>query len=114
MGLGVSLSLFVAMRALEAKVSESCSTGCSFSASLGGTADVADADAEGAGANGFAEGLLPVEKGFAVEDPGLEKGFAFWLPLGGCTPNNDSPMLVCLGLVSSAGGGDACSDGCLF
>ena len=95
----------VAMRAFSAKVAERSAAGWVFSASWAG--------AEGVVANGFEAGLVPVENGFAAAEPGAEKGLAFWLVLEGCTPKRDSPMLVCLGLGSSAGGG-ACSDDCFF
>ena len=95
----------VAMRAFSAKVWASSST---FSTAFAGM----DWD-WGAGAKGFAAGLLlDVEKGFAAAaepEPGDEKGLAFWLVWEGFTPKRDSPMLVCLGLGSSAGCG-ACSD----
>lgn len=64
-------------------------------------------------AKGLAAGLELVEKGLAAAEPGAENGLAFWLALEGCTPKSDSPMLVCLGLGSSASGG-ACSDDCFF
>jgi hypothetical protein len=92
------------MRAFSAKVFVRSET---VSATFAGT------DWEGpevvAGAKGFAAGLLDVEKGFEGAELGAEKGFAFWLLCEGFTPNSDSPMLVCLGLGSSAGG-DACSE----
>jgi hypothetical protein len=89
------------MRALSAKIWASASTGLSFSASFSGM----DGEEEAADAKGFAAGLLFVENGFEAAEPGDEKGLAFWLLLEGCTPKSDSPMLDCLGLVSSAGGG---------
>lgn len=59
------------MRAFSAKVLVRSST---FSAAFAGTDWVA-----GAGAKGFAAGLLDVEKGFAATaELGDEKGLAFW------------------------------------
>ena len=57
------------MRALSAKV---CASSSTFSTAFAG-ADL------GAGAKGFAAGLLVVEKGFAAAEPGDENGLAFWL-----------------------------------
>lgn len=97
-----------AMRAFSAKVCESSSAGSIFSASFGGGCAVeGEEEEEEASAKGFAFGWGPVEKGLLAAEPGAEKGFAFWVDadVEGLTPKRDSPMLVCLGLGSSAAGG---------